>query len=224
MMCSLMARISEDGMANNKNKNFWLILFGVILINALVWKFLFKKDTPINIQPIEVMPIDEHLKAIDSMNRYVINALYFKIDSLNEEKQKVIVKTKILYKRIGIDSTLTSDVLYNHTLLDDTSVSYPFNQMVQFRLIQGLEYRGLHNLSKVENNVLKTIIDTKNDIIEHDSVLIVKLHSQNVFLSDSLYKCNMQGAMLEIDNHRLKGNNKKLWVAVGGLLVLLGLK
>ena len=207
-----------------KNKHFWLILFGVILLNTLVWKFLFKKEPPINIQPIEVIPIEEHLKAIDSMNRYVINPLYFKIDSLNEEKQKVIVKTKILYKRIGIDSTLTSDVLYNHTLLDDTSVSYPFNEMVQFRLIQGLEYRGLYNLQKVENNVLKTIIGTKNDIIERDSVFIVELHSQATFLSDSLYKCNMQGAMLEIDNSRLKGNNRKLWVAVGGLLVLLGIK
>jgi len=218
-------RLKQDGMV--KNKNFWLILFGVILINTLVWKFLFKKDTPTNIQPIEVISIQEHFKAIDSMNRYVINPLYFKIDSLNEEKTKVIVKTKILYKRIGMDSTLTNDVLYNHTLLDDSLVSYPFNEMVQFRIIQGLEFRGLYNLSKVENNVLKTIIDTKNDIIERDSHLIVDLHSQATFLSDSLYKCNMQGANLEIDNRRLKGKNKKLLISTGilaAVLVFMGVR
>ena len=211
--------LKQDGMAKLNYSRILIIPLTIALLVLLLKDC--RKPEPINIQPIEVMSIHEHLKAIDSMNRYVINPLFFKIDSLNEEKAKVIVKTKILYKRIGVDSTLTNEVLYSHTLLDDTSVSYPFNDMVQFRLIQGLEFRGLYNLSKVENNVLKTIIDTKNDIIERDSVFIVELHSQATFLSDSLYKCNIEGANLEIDNRRLKGNNRKLLISTGILATVL---
>ena len=218
-----------DGMIKTMTKTHQtlivLILAAILLVLSLD---KFSPKEPPQRTPIETMSIDEHLRAVDSMNRYVVNPLYFALDSIAELKQKVITKYKTYYIRIGIDSTLTSEVLYNHTLLDDSTVSYPFNDMVQFRLIQGLEYRGLYNLSKVENNVLKTIIDTKNEVIDQDADLIILLHKENERLVDTFNTNQSYISLLEDDHHmRVKQNNKLkvvAWSLVGAFLFALGVR
>lgn len=208
-----------------------LNIIGVLLFFITILLVLDKispKQQPIERQPIEYMSIDEHLKAVDSMNRYVVDPLYFALDSISELKQKVITKYKTYYVRIGVDSTLTSDVLFQHTQLDDTLVSYPFNDMVQFRLIQGLEFRGLYNLSKVENNVLKSIIDSKNEIIEQDADLIILLHNENKMLTDTFNSNQSYISLLEDDQHLMDKQNKRLkvvaWSLVGAFMFALGVR
>jgi hypothetical protein len=206
------------------------ITIGALVVSILILLFAnsynCNNKRPSPRQPIETISIYEHLKEVDSIERFIAE-LYYQIDSINELKQKVITKTQTFYVRIGKDTTLSKEVLYNHTLLDDTLVSYPFKEMVQFRLIQGLETRGLLNLSKVEKNVLKTIIDSKNDIIGRDSVLIQKLNKENIHLVDTFNKVNMEAAMLEIKNRKLKSKNKNLLISTGilsAVLIFIGLR
>lgn len=175
--------------------------------------------------PIEVLEIDSHLKEVDSI-KSLNKKLLLVIDSLNERKVQIKVIEKYLIKKIGKDTSF-KEVLYLHSELDDTTVQFRDVNLIEFRLIQGLSARGELNLSRVENNVLKTIIDNQNEIIEKDSVLIVELHNDNVQYVKTIEELIEDIDTSEEDNHRLKSNNKKLLIAVGGLsafLILIGLR
>jgi hypothetical protein len=125
----------------------WLISFLSGMIGCNLYLNWAEEETPaLEIEPIDIESLLTEIEAKDS----AILLMYEKIDSLSKQKQIVTTRTVTLYKKIGVDSSLTSEVIYNHSELDDTLVSYPFNEMVQFRLIQGLEARGLLNICEVE--------------------------------------------------------------------------
>lgn len=140
----------------------------VILINQI------KSCNKIN-QPTEVV-----INSNDNLYNYQKSLLNKKIlvlnkqlDSLKQKKDSIRIKYIPLYIAVSNKEDKRDEILYEHGVLDDTFVDIEdHNQLIDFRLVQGLEARANIKLCNIQNRILASVIEEYQINSATDSVYI----------------------------------------------------
>jgi len=158
-------------------------------------------------------------ESLKEKHNATVAALNYQLDSLKQVKDSVRTKLIPYYIRIG-DPTVDYDVLNDHIALDDTFVRLTGQQMVSFRLIQGLQTRQELKICEIQTKTLQLIVSENKNMLNNDSLYIDAL-------STSLLRCDKAHNELLVKNAKteqdLKSTKKKLriqrWVTVGFMVI-----
>jgi len=137
-----------------------------------------------NYKPITVIQTQfdsiTYKSKLDSLN-HIIQANKDTIQILTDKKAIVKIKYKKIY--LNLDSTTFDEILWEHGLLDDTTVQVNEADIVKFRLVQGAEARALNIIQGIEIKKLHSIISDIEEIRQNDSTAISYLTLDNLNLN-----------------------------------------
>jgi hypothetical protein len=162
-----------------------------------MWGMNYKSFNKVDIQ---FDSITYHSK-LDSLN-HIIQANKDTIQILTDKKAIVKIKYKKIY--LNLDSTTFDEILWEHGLLDDTTVQVNEHKIVLLRLVQGAEARALNIIQGIEINKLHSIISDMEEIRQNDSTAISFLIIDNNTLNKAY-----QNASNELFNVKLELNKAK---------------
>lgn len=159
-----------------KNKIAWGLFLILCFVISFMWGMNYKSFNKVDIQ---FDSITYHSK-LDSLN-HIIQANKDTIQILTDKKAIVKIKYKKIY--LNLDSTTFDEILWEHGLLDDTTVQVNEHKIVLLRLVQGAEARALNIIQGIEINKLHSIISDMEEIRQNDSTAISYLTLDNLNLN-----------------------------------------
>jgi len=180
-----------------KNKIAWGLFLILCFVISFMWGMNYKSFNKVDIQ---FDSITYHSK-LDSLN-HIIQANKDTIQILTDKKAIVKIKYKKIY--LNLDSTTFDEILWEHGLLDDTTVQVNEHKIVLLRLVQGAEARALNIIQGIEINKLHSIISDMEEIRQNDSTAISFLIIDNNTLNKAY-----QNASNELFNVKLELNKAK---------------
>jgi hypothetical protein len=192
------------------------IAWGLFIILCCIISFI----TGMNYKPITLIQTQfdsiTYKAKLDSLNG-IIQANKDTIKILTDKKAIVKIKYKKIY--LNLDSTTFDEILWEHGLLDDTTVQVNEHKIVLFRLVQGAEARALNIIQEIEIKKLHSIISDMEEIRQNDSSAISFLIIDNNTLNKAY-----QNASNELFNVKLELNKAKQKKRLNGFkIVAIGL-
>lgn len=159
-----------------KSKIAWGLFLILCFVISFMWGMNYKSFNKVEIQ---FDSMKYHSK-LDSLN-HIIQANKDTIQILTDKKAIVKIKYKKIY--LNLDSTTFDEILWEHGLLDDTTVQVKEADIVKFRLVQGAEARALNIIQGIEIKKLHSIISDMEEIRQNDSTAISYLTLDNLNLN-----------------------------------------
>lgn len=126
----------------------------------------------------ETISAESHFLYVDSMETIVEGKLQI-IDSLAKIKSEVKTKYKKYYVYIEKDSNIFDELLFEYGLLDDTIVPLEGDNLIEYRLLQGLESFADNKINDIQEKQYISIIEDLQEIIKNDSIQIAILVDEN---------------------------------------------
>jgi len=201
------------------------IAWGLFIILCCIISFI----TGMNYKPITVIQTQfdsiTYKAKLDSLNG-IIQANKDTIQILTDKKAIVKIKYKKIY--LNLDSTTFDEILWEHGLLDDTTVQVNEHKIVLFRLVQGAEARALNIIQEIEINKLHSIISDMAEIRQNDSTAISYLTLDNLNLNKAYLNAStdLTSCKLRLDKLEDKRRSKPFKIAailsggfIGGVFV-----
>lgn len=156
-----------------------------------------------------------------SLLRNKILVLQKQLDSVGKIKDSIRIKYVPLYISVYNKEDKRDEILYEHGVLDDTFVSIEDNnQLIDFRLVQGLEARANYKLCIIQTKILGSVIEEYKESSSTDSVYIYGLKQDltTCKLSNDSCSNNLAIAKSDLSKEKKKGKNKN-WI-IAGLAIL----
>lgn len=180
-----------------KNKIAWIALLVLLFIISFITGMNYRPVTVIQTQFDSITyksKLDSLNEVIDS-NKQIVNYLF---------AQKSKIKTKYVKIYAYLDSTTYDEILWEHGLLDDTTVLVSDSSIVLFRLVQGAEARAMNKIQDIEIKKLHAIISDMEEVRQNDSIAIAFLIQDNNKLNEAFIIQNKRISELMNDIQHIK--------------------